>query len=170
MQVPLILQGESAALARSSVAFASLFCRNFSTQTGVRAATTAVSARAAASLLALPPVIQPPQENPMTTDATAPTAIPCSKRVLDSPSRIEGTCMAFSLSMRGTCAACSTRSNGRGADGTRAEYGSILEWVSCLPTALGCQFWEAENSVCRRFFGSSDARQLANICSVDYGD
>ena len=68
-------------------ACASLFCRNFSTQTGVRAATTAVSARAAASLLALPPVIQPPQENPMTTDATAPTAIPCSRRVLDSPRR-----------------------------------------------------------------------------------
>jgi hypothetical protein len=45
MQVPLILQGESAALARSSVAFASLFCRNFSTQIGVRAATTASAAR-----------------------------------------------------------------------------------------------------------------------------
>jgi hypothetical protein len=45
----------------------------------------------------------------------------------------------------------------------------FLEWVSCLPTALGCQLWEAENSVCRRFSGSSDARQ-SNICSVDYGD
>ena len=38
------------------------FCRSFSTQTGVRAATTAVSARSAASLLALLPVIQPPQD------------------------------------------------------------------------------------------------------------
>jgi hypothetical protein len=27
----------------------------------------------------------------------------------------------------------------------------LFEWVSCLPTALGCQLWEAENSVCRRF-------------------
>jgi hypothetical protein len=36
----------------------------------------------------------------------------------------------------------------------------FLEWVSCLPTALGCQLWEAENSVCRRFLGSSDARQV----------
>jgi hypothetical protein len=35
----------------------------------------------------------------------------------------------------------------------------LFEWVSCLPTALGCQLWEAENSVCRRFLGSSDARQ-----------
>jgi hypothetical protein len=46
----------------------------------------------------------------------------------------------------------------------------FLEWVSCLPTALGCQLWEAENSVCRRFLGSSDARQVSNICPVDYGD
>jgi len=46
----------------------------------------------------------------------------------------------------------------------------FLEWVSCLPTALGCQLWEAENSVCRRFLGSSDARQVFNICRIDYGD
>ena len=45
-------------------ACALLFCRNFSTQTGVRAATTAVSARSAASLLAVLLVIQPPQDNP----------------------------------------------------------------------------------------------------------
>ena len=57
-------------------AFASLFCRNFSTQIGVSAATTAVSARSAASLLAVPPVTQPLHENPMTMDATAPIAIP----------------------------------------------------------------------------------------------
>ena len=62
-------------------ACASLFCRNFSTQTGVRAVTTAVSARSAASLSAVPPVIQPPQENPTTIDATAPMAAPCSRRL-----------------------------------------------------------------------------------------
>jgi len=55
------------------------------------------SARSAASLLALLPVIQPPQENPMTTDATAPTAIPCRRRVRDSPLRIEGSCMALAF-------------------------------------------------------------------------
>jgi hypothetical protein len=44
-------------------------------------------------------------ENPMTIDATAPIAIPCRRRVRDSPRRIDGTCMAFSLSMRRTCAA-----------------------------------------------------------------
>jgi len=37
------------------------------------------------------------------------------------------------------------------------------KWVSCLPMALGCQLWEAENSVCRRFLGSSDPRQLTKI-------
>ena len=39
----------------------SLFCRNFSTQIGVSAATTAVLARSSASLMAVPPVIHPPQ-------------------------------------------------------------------------------------------------------------
>jgi hypothetical protein len=34
-----------------------------------------------------------------------------------------------------------------------------LEWVSCLPTALGFQLWEAEISVCRRFLA---ALTLAN--------
>jgi hypothetical protein len=46
----------------------------------------------------------------------------------------------------------------------------LFDWVSCLPTALGCQLREAENSVCRRFSGSSDARQVFNICRIDYGD
>ena len=89
---------------------ASLFCRNFSTQIGVRAATTAVSARSAASLLAVPPVIQPPQENPMTIDAMAPVAIPWRRRVRDSPRRIEGTCMAFAF--RPTCFGARSRTPG----------------------------------------------------------
>jgi hypothetical protein len=38
---------------------------------------------------------QPPQENPMTMDATAPIAIPCRRRVRDSPRRIDGTCMVY---------------------------------------------------------------------------
>ena len=69
-------------------------------QIGVRAATTAVSARSAASPLAVLPVTQPPQENPMTIDATAPIAIPCRRRVRDSPFRIEGTCMAWAFDVR----------------------------------------------------------------------
>jgi hypothetical protein len=59
---------------------------------------TAPSARSSASLMGVPPVTHPPQENPMTIDATAPIAIPCGRRVRDSPCRIEGTCMAFGLS------------------------------------------------------------------------
>jgi hypothetical protein len=47
-----------------------------------------------------------------------------------------------------------------GADGTRAERGSIFG-VGIVPTdGTSCQLWEAENSVCRRFLGSSDARQV----------
>ena len=76
-------------------ACASLFCRNFATQIGVRTVTTAALAWSAASLLAVPPVTQPPQENPMAIDATAPIAIPCRRRVRDSPCSIEGTCMVF---------------------------------------------------------------------------
>src|SRR5690349_17717112 len=47
--------------------------------------------------MAVPPVIQPPQENPMTIDATAPIATPCSRRVRDSPRRIDGPCMALAF-------------------------------------------------------------------------
>ena len=41
--------------------------------------------------------------------------------------------MAFGLSIRGTCAARSARSNDAGADGTRAERGSIIR-VGIVPT------------------------------------
>ena len=79
--------------------------------------------------------------------------------------------MAFGLSIRGTCAARSARNNGRGGRRYQSQNVALFsEWVSCLPTALGCQLWEAENSVCRRFLGSSDARQLSNICPIDNGD
>jgi hypothetical protein len=57
-----------------------------------------------------------------------------------------------------------------GADGTRAERGSIFG-VGIVPTdGTRLPLWEAENSVCRRFLGSSDARQLPNIYPVDHGD
>jgi hypothetical protein len=50
------------------MAFVRIFVRESRVIT-FAAATTAVSARSTASLLAAPPVIQPPQENPMTVDA-----------------------------------------------------------------------------------------------------
>ena len=74
-------------------ACASAFCMNFSTQIGVRTVTTAVLACSAASLFAVAPVTHPPQENPMTIDATAPMTIPCIRRVRDSARRIDGTCI-----------------------------------------------------------------------------
>src|SRR5690349_24966102 len=49
-------------------------CRNFSTQMGVRAATTAVAARFVARVSAVPPVTQPPQLNPTMARAIAPAA------------------------------------------------------------------------------------------------
>src|SRR5438046_2341003 len=119
-------------------ACASLFCRNFSTQIGVRAATTAVLARSSASLMALPPVIQPPQENPITIDATAPIAIPCRRRVRDSPRRIEGTCMAFApFDQRDVRCAQRAQQRTRALTVPEPNVALLFEWVSCLPTALG---------------------------------
>jgi len=74
---------------------------NFSTQIGVRTVTTAVLACSAASLLAVAPVTHPPQENPMTIDATAPIAIPCRRRVRDSPWRIDGDRIALAFRSEG---------------------------------------------------------------------
>ena len=84
--------------------------------------------------------------------------------------------MAFGLSIRGTCAARSAQQRTRALTVPESNVALFLEWVSCLPTALRCQLWEAENSVCRRFLaalrflGSSDARQSPNICPSDFGD
>ena len=119
---------------------------------GVRAATTAVSARAAASLLALPPIIQPPQENPMTTDATAPTAIPCSKRVSVAQQNSRSL-HGFCLSMRGR-ARTRRATSAAGADGTRSEWCSFDSRIICLPTAsvLPMGEWRLRHVA---FFGSS---------------
>jgi hypothetical protein len=59
--------------------------------------------------------------------------------------------MAFGLSIRGRACAEHAASDA-GADGTRAERGSIIR-VGIAPTdGTGCQLWEAENSVFRRSF------------------
>src|SRR5437660_12606780 len=49
---------------------------------------------AEAILLALVSVTHPPHENPIIRVATAPMAIPCSRRVPDCPCRIDGTSIA----------------------------------------------------------------------------
>jgi hypothetical protein len=51
----------------------------------------------AAMALAVPPVTDPPQENPMIRVATTPKAIPCSRRARDSPCRIDGISRAFAF-------------------------------------------------------------------------
>src|ERR1700748_1768346 len=47
--------------------------------------------------LAVPPVTQPPQINPIAIVATAPKAIPCRTRVRASPCKISGTLIVFSF-------------------------------------------------------------------------
>src|SRR6185503_2682205 len=48
-------------------------------------------------VLAVPPVTQPPQINPIVIAATAPKAIPWRKRVRASPCKIAGILMAGSF-------------------------------------------------------------------------
>jgi hypothetical protein len=76
--------------------------------------------------------------------------------------------MAFSLSIKRDVS-CALRAQQRTRALTVPEpnVALFLEWVSCLPMALGCQLWEAGNSVCRRFLGSADARQQLNMCPVE---
>jgi hypothetical protein len=73
---------------------------NLATQIGVRTVRTAALAWSAANLLPVPPVTHPPQENPITIDATAPITIPCRRRVSDSPKKIDGTRITFVPSIK----------------------------------------------------------------------
>ena len=76
--------------------------------------------------------------------------------------------LAFRLEGRAPYAA--RAATDAGADGTRAERGSIFG-VGIVPTdGTRLPIVGTENSVCRRFLGSSDARQVSNICPIDYGD
>src|SRR3954447_12664876 len=67
---------EETLLNATSLAAASVCCWNFSTQIGVSAATTAVSARWFAIFSAVLPSVHPSDENPTTVNATAPTTAP----------------------------------------------------------------------------------------------
>jgi hypothetical protein len=52
--------------------------------------------------------------------------------------------LAFRRDVR--CAQCAQQRT-RALTVPEPNVALLLEWVSCLPTALGCQLWEAENSV-----------------------
>src|SRR6476620_6897498 len=69
-------QDEETLLNATSFAAESVCCWNFATQIGVRAATTAVSARWFAIFSAVLPSVHPSDENPTTVNATAPTTAP----------------------------------------------------------------------------------------------
>src|SRR5438105_2706915 len=69
-------QDEETLLNATSFAAESVCCWNFSTQIGVSAATTAVSARWVAIFSAVLPSVHPSDENPTTVNATAPTTAP----------------------------------------------------------------------------------------------
>src|SRR6266567_5819200 len=85
-------QLEEIFLSAARFAIASPLCWNFSTQIGVRTATTAESARWSASLLAVLVVIQPPQLNPTMARAIAPPAAPQRAGFV-----CEGSCMVFAF-------------------------------------------------------------------------
>src|ERR1700726_34795 len=67
---------EETLLNATSLAAASVCCWNFSTQIGVSAATTAVSARWFAIFSAVLPSVHPSDEIPTTANATAPATAP----------------------------------------------------------------------------------------------
>src|SRR2546423_1929123 len=107
---------------------ASPFCRNFSTQIGVRIATTAVSARWFASLLAVLVVIQPPQVNPTIATRIAPPNAPQRAGLVS-----EGSCIAVAFQKRESLAAWPVD-----VPDARAPTGpaqNFVEKMLCLPTA-----------------------------------
>jgi hypothetical protein len=95
----------------NSVRFADAFAawRNWSTQIGARAASTAVSARSFATFSTELPSVHPPQLKPTIIAITAPAAAPCKRRLSESPFRIEGSSMTFTLRIRGARTASSAR-------------------------------------------------------------
>jgi hypothetical protein len=76
--------------------------------------------------------------------------------------------LAFRSEGRALRAACAARD--AGADGTRAERGSFIG-VGIVPTdGTRLPIVGSGEFLCRRFSGSSDARQVFNICRIDYID
>src|ERR1043166_1036076 len=90
----LSLEYEPAALNLVTAPSAAVNC---ATHIGTRTDMRPLLSAMAVMLLAVPPVTQPPQTNPIVIAATAPKAIPWSKRVRASPCRIAGIRMACSF-------------------------------------------------------------------------
>src|ERR1700730_6279876 len=86
---------ESAFESATVLATASGSARNLSAHTGASAETTARSERSFAILSAGLPGDQAPQQKATFIIAKARAAQPCSRRVSDSPCRIDGNCMVF---------------------------------------------------------------------------
>src|ERR1700741_527572 len=88
------LEYEPAALNLATAPSAAVNCAtHIGTRTDIRPLLSAI----AVMVLAVPPVTQPPQINPIVNVATAPKAIPWRKRVRASPCKIAGILMAYSF-------------------------------------------------------------------------
>jgi hypothetical protein len=70
---------------------------NCATHIGTKIAIRPLLSAIALIVLAVPPVTQPPQINPIVIAATAPKAIPWRKRVRASPCKIAGILMIVSF-------------------------------------------------------------------------
>src|SRR6516225_3554771 len=84
---------ESVFLSNARFAATSAECWNLSAQMGANTRTILACSASLTCFSAVLPSVHPPQLNPIIIVATAPTAAPCSRRVSDSPRRIEGSCM-----------------------------------------------------------------------------
>src|SRR6201985_1721980 len=108
---------ELAALNLATAPSAAVNCAtHIGTSTDIRPLFSAV----ALMLLAVSPVTQPPQMNPIAIAATAPNAIPWRKRLRASPCRIAGMFMVVSL--------VGARERVRSA----ADAARIRVWQDCL--------------------------------------
>jgi hypothetical protein len=97
-------------------------------------------------------VTDAPREAEAEIDATAPIAIPCRRRVRDSPRRIDGTCMAFRPSIGGEAPYAARTATEAGANGTSRN--AVRRY---------CCRWEGADFDTLLFFGSS----RTNCCPLD---
>src|ERR1044071_328398 len=90
----LSLEYEPAALNLVTAPSAAVNC---ATHIGTRTDMRPLLSAMAVMLLAVPPVTQPPQTNPIVIAATAPKAIPWRKRLRASPCKMSGILMMIFL-------------------------------------------------------------------------
>src|SRR5690348_2255499 len=84
---------ESVFLSASRFALTSAERWNLSAQMGANTRTMLACSASLTCFAAVLPSVHPPQLKPTIIVATAPAAAPCSRRVSESPRRIEGSCM-----------------------------------------------------------------------------